>query len=175
MDKRTHCEIPHEQRIAKRHGRAGKSLIALVGAGCAALLVPLVGTWEGKSNDPYLDLVGIPTVCYGETRVEMRRYTDAECEEMLAEGLADFARPVLDRNPELAGRPAQLAAATSLAYNIGPAAYRRSTVARRFSAGNWRGGCDAILMWNKAGGKVVRGLVRRREAERKLCLSDLPA
>lgn len=158
----------------RRNSRRGKSLLALVGAGCAALLVPFVGTWEGKSNDPYRDLVGVQTVCYGETRVEMRRYSDSECEAMLAQGLGDFAKPVLERNPELLGHDPQLAAATSLAYNIGASAYHRSTVARRFSAGNWRGACDAFLMWNKAGGRVVRGLVNRRKAERELCLKDLP-
>ena len=92
---------------------------------------------------------------------------------MLADGLADFAAPVLKRNPELAGHPAQVAAATSLAYNIGADAYARSTVARRFSAGNWRGACDAFLSWNRAGGRVVPGLVRRREAERTICLRGL--
>jgi len=149
-------------------GKAG--LIALVGTAGAALLMPLVAQWEGKRVDPYDDIVGVKTVCYGETRVEMRRYTDAECDDMLADGLGDFARPVLARNPELRDRPEMLAAATSLAYNIGSAAYTRSTVARRFSQGRFREACDAFLMWNKAGGKVVRGLTRRRESERALCL-----
>jgi lysozyme len=157
--------------MTQNKGKAG--LIALVGASAAALLIPLVGQWEGKRNDPYLDIVGVLTVCYGETRVEMRRYTDAECEDMLAEGLGDFARPVLARNPELRARPEMLAAATSLAYNIGGAAYTRSTVARRFSQGRFRDACDAFLMWNRAGGKPVRGLTRRREAERQLCLKGV--
>lgn len=148
-------------------------LLAMVGGTTAALLTATVAMWEGKSNDPYRDIVGVWTVCYGETRVPMRAYSDAECEEMLADGLADFAGPVLERNPELRGRPNQLAAAVSLSYNIGIGAYRRSTVARRFSAGNWRGACDAILMWNKAGGRVVRGLVRRRVHEREICLRGL--
>ena len=148
-------------------------LIAIVGAAAAALMVGIVAPWEGKSNDPYVDIVGVTTVCYGETRVEMRRYTDAECEEMLAEALGDFGKVVLERNPTLRERPYQLAAATSLAYNIGPSAYRRSTVARRFQERRWREGCDAILMWNKAGGRVVKGLVNRRNAERRLCLTDL--
>lgn len=151
--------------------KTGKGkLVALVGSGAAALMLTTVALWEGKSNDPYKDIVGVMTVCFGETRVEMRRYSDAECEDMLAVGLADFAGPVLKRNPELRGRPNQLAAATSLAYNIGSANYNRSTVARRFSAGNWRGACDAFLLWNKAGGRVVKGLTRRREHERQICL-----
>lgn len=155
---------------------AGKGkLIILVGAAAAAIMTPLVAGWEGKSNDPYRDIVGVQTVCYGETRVEMRRYSDDECGAMLAGGLTDFAGPVLKRNPELSDHPHQLAAATSLAYNIGTAAYSRSTVARKFSAGDWRGACDAFLMWVKAGGKTVKGLVRRREDERRVCLTDLPS
>lgn len=150
-----------------------KRLNKSVGVGAAAILVAFVGAWEGKSNDPYKDIVGVWTVCYGETRVEMRRYTDAECKDMKANALVDFAEPVLKRNPELRGRDNQLAAAVSLSYNIGNAAYARSTVARRFSAGNFRGACDAFMMWTKAGGKVVRGLVNRRRAERDLCLRGL--
>jgi lysozyme len=148
-------------------------LVKVAGPAAAVMLLALVGTWEGKRNDPYKDIVGVWTVCYGETRVAMRRYTNAECEDMLANGITDFAEPVLRRNPELAGRPHQLAAATSLAYNIGAANYRRSTTARLFSARQWRGACDAILRWNRAGGRVINGLTRRREAERKLCLTGL--
>lgn len=140
------------------------------GTAAAALIVALIGHFEGKRNDPYDDIVGVATVCYGETRVQMRHYTDAECEDMLADGAADFAGPVLARNPELLGHANQLAAATSLAYNIGNANYARSTVAKRFSAGNWRGACDAFLSWSYAGGKQVAGLLKRRKAERALCL-----
>lgn len=150
--------------------KGNKRLVALVGSAAALLMTATVAKWEGKSNDPYADIVGVMTVCYGETRVQMRRYSDAECKDMLADGLADFAGPVLARNPELAGRPYQLAAATSLAYNIGNANYARSTVAKRFSAGNWRGACDAMLAWRFAGGREVKGLLRRRQDERALCL-----
>jgi lysozyme len=70
-------------------------------------------------------------------------------------------------------RPNQLAASVSLAYNIGTTAFCRSTVARRFNAGQWKAGCDAFLMWDRAGGRKVRGLTRRREAERAICLRGL--
>lgn len=153
--------------------KTGKArLVALVG-GAALGLIALVTQLEGKSNDPYEDIVGIATVCMGETRVEMRHYTDAECEDMLADGLSDFAEGVLERNPQLEGHDAQLLAATSLAYNIGIGAYSRSTVAKRFSAGNWKGACDAFLLWNKAGGRVVKGLDTRRRKERQICLRGL--
>ena len=103
----------------------------------------------------------------------MRHYTDAECKAMLAKSLGSYGNAVLERNPELRNRPYQLAAATSLSYNIGPSAYWGSTVAKRFSAHDWRGGCDAFLAWHYAGGKPVKGLLNRRKAERSLCLTDL--
>ena len=155
--------------------KGNSRLVKTVGAGAAATLLLFVSAWEGKSNDPYKDIVGVWTVCYGETRVTMRRYSDAECKAMKADALVDFAETVLKRNPELRGRDNQLAAAVSLAYNIGSAGYNRSTVARRFSQGRWREACDAFLLWNRAGGKVVRGLDNRRRAERALCLKGLPA
>lgn len=154
-------------------GKGGKRLAGTVGAGAAALLIAAVAQFEGKRNDPYQDIVGVWTVCYGETRVQMKRYTDAECKDMLADGLADFAKPVLARNPELAGHDPQLAAAVSLAYNIGPQAYARSSVARSFSAGQWRQACDAFLRWSYAGGRQVAGLLKRRKAERVMCLTGL--
>lgn len=170
--------ISPEQAMAQRNAGGVASpgrgkLVAMIGAPAAALLIGTVAAWEGKRNDPYFDIVNVQTVCFGETRVKMRRYTDAECEDMLAEGLTDFAGPVLARNPELRGRPNQLAAAVSLSYNIGSAAYRKSTVAKRFSAGDFRGACNAFLSWSYAGGRQVKGLLNRRNAERAICLRGL--
>lgn len=141
------------------------------GAGFAAILTALVLQWEGTSQDPYRDIVGVWTVCTGETNVPMRRYTKAECEAMLADSLDGYAAGVKRLTPRLQGY--QLVAATSLTYNIGEAAYARSTVRRRFNAGDLRGGCDAFLVWRYAGGREVKGLKNRREAERQICLTDL--
>jgi lysozyme len=148
-------------------------LVSLIGTGAAAALLTLVGTWEGKRNDPYRDIVGVWTVCYGETHAVMKRYSDEECRSMLADRLADYAAPVLTRNPELRGHDDQLVAATSLSYNIGQAAYAKSTVAKRFTAGDWKGACDAMLAWRFAGGREVTGLLNRRRAERAICLKGL--
>lgn len=151
-------------------GAVGSAFIGL------AILIasPLVEQWEGMRRDPYRDIVGVWTVCSGETRVEMRRYTQSECEAMLSRALAiDFAPGVLATVPALQDRPYQFAAAISLAYNIGTGAFARSTVARRFNAGDWHGGCDAFGMWINAGERPVQGLINRREAERKLCLTNL--
>lgn len=154
--------------MANRKQIAGGAIAAAL-----AIATPFVAGWEGKRNDPYRDIVGLMTVCYGETKVEMRRYSDAECTAMLEKSLVGYVEPVLKRNPQLASHPYQLAAATSLAYNIGNANYARSTVAKRFDRGDYVGACNAMLMWNKAGGRVVKGLVNRRKAERELCLRGL--
>lgn len=154
--------------------RPKSKLVALVGTTAAGLILATVSTWEGKRNDPYRDIVGVWTVCYGETQRPMRRYTDAECSAMLERRLVDYAQPVLARNPNLAGRPNQLAAAVSLSYNIGQSAYARSSVARLFSAGQYRAACEGFMRWNRAGGKPVKGLTNRRAFERALCLKGLP-
>lgn len=141
------------------------------GAGFAAILTALVLQWEGTRTDPYRDIVGVWTVCTGETNVPMRRYSKAECEAMLEGSLGTYANAVKRHTPHLEGY--QLVAATSLTYNIGEAAYARSTVRRRFNAGDLRGGCDAFLAWRYAGGREAKGLKNRREAERQICLTDL--
>lgn len=133
-------------------------------AAMLAIATPLVAEWEGKSNKPYIDLAGIKTVCYGETRVDMRTYSDAECTALLHKGLGEFGESVRRCVPALEERPFQWAASTSLAYNVGTGAFCNSTAARRFNAGDWKGGCEAFKMWSKAGGRYVPGLANRRYA-----------
>lgn len=142
-------------------------------AASAAIATPFIANWEGKSNDPYRDIVGVQTVCYGETRADMRRYTDAECLAMLDKATRGFVNEVLQCTPSLTYHPYQLAAATSLAYNIGANAYCRSTVARRFNAGDMKGACDSFSAWVYAGGKRVKGLENRRKEEAELCRTGL--
>lgn len=142
-------------------------------AGAIALALPVIASWEGLRTDPYRDIVGVWTVCYGATRAPMRRYTAAECEAMLRAEAERYADDVLQCVPALADRPYQLAASVSLAYNIGSGAFCRSKAARLFNAGDWRGGCDQFRRWIYAGGKPARGLVNRRDAERELCMTEM--
>lgn len=138
-----------------------------------ALTAPLVSRWEGKSNDPYKDIVGVQTVCYGETRVPMKRYTNDECKVMLHTALGEFQKEVLLLSPELKDKPYQLAAATSLAYNIGTKAYSKSSVRRNFKAGKFKQACEGFKSWVYAGKKKVQGLVNRRNDEYRMCISGL--
>jgi len=152
----------------------GFSAIAVIGMiGAAIAYEPdLVRRWEGRRLDPYQDIVGVWTVCYGETRgIERRRHSPAECSEMLYRAkFEDFGPAVINCTPGIADRPPVLLASISLAYNIGTSAYCRSTVARRFNAGDFKGGCDGFLAWRFAGGREVRGLLNRRRDERRICL-----
>ncbi len=144
--------------------------VALGGSATLAIMLgALVTTFEGMRNDPYRDLIGTWTVCYGETHVTMRRYTTAQCRDMLGNSLAGYARGVRTADPDLTGP--QLVAATSLAYNIGSSAYARSSVARLFRTGQNRAACDAFLRFAYAGGRPV--LLQRRQAERKICLTGV--
>jgi len=156
----------------KTAGGLGAGVIGLIAA-AIAVEPELVTRWEGRRLDPYQDIVGVWTVCYGETRnIEMRRYTPMECKELLHKAkFNDFGPAVIRCTPDIADRPHVLLASISLAYNIGTSAYCRSTVARRFNAGDIMGGCEAFLMWRFAGGKEVRGLLNRRRDERRICLT----
>ena len=147
-------------------------LAAAIGAGAAALLIGVVSQFEGKSNDPYQDIVGVWTVCYGETQGQMKHYTDDECRDKLARGLLRYALPV-QQCAGLEDHPNQLVAASSLAYNIGTKGFCNSTAAKRFKAHDYKGGCAAMLAWNRAGGKIVRGLDNRRRQEYKICMTGL--
>ena len=154
-------------------GAVGRRTAAGLGA-VLALAAAVIAPFEGRELRAYRDIVGVWTICDGDTQGVRpgQVATPAECDSRLAARVAAFEREI---RPCL---PAQLppetrAAFISAAYNIGSGAFCGSSMARRARAGDLRGACEALRLWNKAGGQVVRGLVRRREAERALCLSGL--
>lgn len=167
---------------------AGQAMAQATERGTMRVLVPLVMKWEGEHrcrDNPglhcaYLDIVNVPTLCYGETKgVRMGdRATDAECRRKLEHrltadfraGLHRYFTPDTKAHRLTAGRDA---AYVSLAYNVGIRGAGRSTATRRLNAGDIAGGCAAIGWWNKAGGRVVRGLVNRRAEEVALCRQGL--
>jgi lysozyme len=154
-------------------------LAALIGVPAAAALLAAIAGFEGYAPEPYDDPAGVPTVCWGDTQhvARGRTYSRAECGARLERQAAAHVAPVLRCVPQLRGREGALIASASLAYNIGAPAFCRSTAARRFRAGDWQGGCDAFLVWDKArvNGRLVplRGLANRRRAERAICLGGL--
>ncbi|MEQ3670204.1 lysozyme [Pseudophaeobacter sp.] len=138
--------------------------------------LPLIGGWEGKRNHAYLDIVGVPTICYGHTKgVALGDYmTDAQCAALLRSEVLEYREGLhgyFSTETKAKRLPAARDAAyVSLAYNVGIRGAGRSTATRRLNAGDVAGGCQALTWWNKAGGRVVRGLVRRRADEYQLCM-----
>lgn len=159
----------------KAKGGAAAAAIAAM----ALIATPIYQTFEGTRNTPYKDIIGKWTVCSGETRVEMRKYTDAECAEMTRKILEDdFGPAVAKLNPTIVDYPVSFAGHTTFAANIGMAAYQKSSVLRLDLQGKHREACRAMRLYDKAGGKVVTGLTNRREGtpsmvgEYELCLAD---
>jgi lysozyme len=138
------------------------------------LAVGTVGQYEGFRTHAYRDSVGIATVCYGETKgVRMGQvHTKAECDAMFGTRLDEFAGHV--ESCVVRPMPVKVEVAfTSLAYNIGWAGFCKSSVARLYHSGQDRAACDALLHFNRAGGRELPGLTRRRNSERTLCLQGL--
>ncbi len=139
----------------------------------------LIARWEGKRNESYQDIVGVWTICYGHTATAApyQYKTDAECAALLVLEIREY-RSGLYAHFKTDTKRLRLpvhrdAAFTSLAYNVGIKGAGRSTAVRRLNAGKIAPACEALTWWNKAGGRVVRGLVRRRSAEREYCLRGL--
>lgn len=140
----------------------------------AAALVQFVGGWEGKRLEAYQDVVGVWTVCQGLTHGVKPgdKYTSAQCDKMFLFELSVFERQ-LDRCL-LAEVPAGMKIALiSWTYNVGATAACRSTLVRKANSGDLRGACNELPRWNRAGGRVIKGLTNRRLSERSLCLEAL--
>lgn len=97
-------------------------------------------------------------------------WTREQCDMHFANHLGTFEAAVRDRLGKAPVSQLQFDAMVSLCYNIGPANFAKSSVLRKHVAGDYPGAARAFLLWNKAAGKVMRGLTRRREAERDLYL-----
>lgn len=133
----------------------------------------LIKRWEGCRLEAYQDSVGVWTIGYGITTnaglgpiKKGMKITQAQADEWLLAALAKYERTVqecLNRTPT----QAQYDAMVSLCYNIGQGAFAKSSLVRRFNAGDIAGAADAFLMWVKAGGVTLKGLQNRRADERR--------
>lgn len=149
-----------------------------------AVAVPFIAEWEGVRLASYIPVPGDrPTICFGATFIDGHpvqmgmRMTHAQCLALLwhdvkayRDGMHRYwtADTIAHRLPA-----ARDAAFTSFPFNVGIGAAGGSTAAKRLNAGNVTGACEALGWWNKAGGRVLRGLVNRRAAETQLCMAGL--
>lgn len=168
-----------------------KSAAGAIAGTALMLAVYFIGPWEGLRLNSYRDIVGVWTICYGETRgigPGMAK-TKAECDELFGGSIqsheAGMRRCLANPGPTLRQRLQSYSAKTdgiptgpyiafvSLTYNIGTGGFCNSSLPRLINSGNIRGACNALPLFNRAGGRVVQGLVNRRADERRICLEGL--
>jgi lysozyme len=99
-----------------------------------------------------------------------RSLTMDEVDAILAQDLARFERGVARLCPAALGHQGQFDALVSFAFNVGLGNLQRSSIRMRYNRGDIEGAADAFLMWTKAAGKVLTGLVKRRNDERAMFL-----
>ena len=100
-----------------------------------------------------------------------RVWTKTEIDELFRTDVGTFERGVLRLVPGVVGRQGSFDALVSISFNFGLGNLQRSTIRMRANRGDWEGAADAFRVWTKGGGKVLPGLVKRREAEIALFLS----
>ena len=159
----------------------------------------LMHRYEGFRSRPYLCPAHIWTIGYGHVlyqqqiklpvvrvpdkhtpmiRKEMplepednRVWTKTEINELFRADVGTFERGVLRLVPGVVGRQGSFDALVSISFNFGLGNLQRSTIRMRANRGDWEGAAEAFRVWTKGGGKVLPGLVKRREAEIALFLS----
>lgn len=146
---------------------AGSAVLSI-----AAAVTAFTKPWEGEKQQSYQDIIGVWTACMGVTEgvVPSKTYTRAECDAMNA----DAVRKHLLGVAKCIKRPLaehEWVAVGSWTYNVGVSAACGSTLVQQINQGApgyvW---CKQLLRWDRAGGKKVRGLTRRREAEYAVCI-----
>lgn len=144
-------------------------------AALSASAVALVGLaiHEGYREEAYLDIVGVPTIGYGTT--EGVRLGDRTTPvKALERALSDMQKfeGAIKQCVKVPLHQYEYDAYLSLSYNIGSGAFCSSTLVKLLNQQDYKGACDQILRWNRAGGKVIRGLVIRRQKEHQQCLGN---
>jgi lysozyme len=133
--------------------------------------------FEGLRLQPYICPAGYPTIGYGtvwkpdgsKVTMEHPPISKETAEAWLVHELRhNYLAGVLKASPGLLARPRALGAMTDFAYNLGVARYRASTLRKRVDAGDWEDAKEQLMLWTRGGGKVLPGLVRRRQAEAAL-------
>lgn len=131
-----------------------------------AVLYALVRKFEGCHLMPYLCPAGVWTCGWGSTGPDVypgRAWTQAYADERLEKDALRFALGTIALCPGLAGD--RLCAIADFAYNLGLGRLKQSTLRRRLSAGDMDAARVELRKWVYGGGKRLRGLVLRREAE----------
>ena len=136
--------------------------------------IALIKAYEGCELTAYEDAVGVLTIGYGHTGAEAekgRTITPQEAERLLLEDLAIFERGVTNMVKAKLSQN-QFDALVAWSFNLGLGNLRASTLLKKLNSGDMAGAADELLRWDKAGGRTLEGLTKRRHAERSLFLGQ---
>jgi len=129
----------------------------------------LIKEFEGLRLEAYLCPADVWTIGYGHTKgvVQGDKITQAGADAFLAQDVLWVAAAV-DKKVKVELNTNQEAALYSFIYNVGAGAFGKSTLLRKLNDWDYEGAANEFKRWNKGGGKVLRGLIRRRNAEAAL-------
>jgi lysozyme len=146
---------------------------ALVTLALSALGLVGIAAHEGYSDKAYQDVVGIWTIGFGTTKdvKPADKIDPVKALQRKAEDIVKF-EGTIKQCVTVPLHQHEYDAYVSLAYNIGPGAFCNSTLVKRLNQQDYAGACKEILRWNRAGGRVVKGLAVRREAEYRQCIGQ---
>ncbi len=144
---------------------------------CNDVGIDIIKTFEGFESHPYRCSADVATIGYGTTRVGGKRVTmDMEPisrergEELLRIDLEKVERAV-SRLIKVELNSNEFSALCSFCYNVGSGNLQNSSLRSKLNRDDRDGAADEFPKWRRAGGKILAGLVRRREFERKLFVS----
>lgn len=137
--------------------------------------ITLIKEFEGYERFPYVCAGGKDTIGYGHVlrageTFPVAGLSESEATELLCKDLEGFESRVLDM-VHVPLTQNQFDSLVSFVFNCGPGALQKSTLLRLLNGGHYERAADEFLRWTRAAGKVLPGLVRRREAERAMFLS----
>lgn len=143
--------------------------------------IELIKASEGFKSYAYLCPAGIPTIGYGSTRYEDgtrvklgdQPIDKLRAEKLLFATLASDYEPGVSHAVQVPLQQCQFDALVDFAYNLGVNQLKTSTLMRKLNIGDYEGAAKEFGKWVHGDGKILPGLVTRREAERKLFLGEV--
>lgn len=129
----------------------------------------LIRAFEGLELKAYKCPAGVLTIGYGHTKTVTAGMviTEEEAEALLREDLL-WVEETINNKVTVPLTQSQYDALASFIYNVGSGAFTKSTLLRKLNTGDYVGASAEFKRWNKADGRVLKGLVRRRKAEQEL-------
>lgn len=137
----------------------------------------MIARLEGEVLHAYRDQAGVLTIGVGHVVKKGESFpgtiTKEESRELLRKDVK-IAEDAVNNSVKVSLTQDQFDALVSFTFNVGGGALKKSTLLRLLNAGDYQGAADQFPKWRVAGGKVLQGLVNRRQAERQTFLKSSP-